>query len=99
MTSSILAREPISFGSKSGVRCRLDITSYSTGGETMAPALLGLESGSVPHVLGAIATEEDDVHFVHDRANNKLKAIVSSTGAEVAGAVDLGEVELTVMTG
>lgn len=99
MTSSVVSgsRKPMSLGSEEGVRLRLDITSYSAGGESITPTILGLDSAAVPHLVGAIPVETSDVIFRHDRANNKLIATVASTGAEVAGAVDLGEVSLTVI--
>lgn len=99
MASTITARTPVNFGSKNGATLLLDITSYPTNGESITPAILGLESGSVPTILAAIPTETADVIFMHDRANNKLVATVASTGAEVANAVDLGIVELTVLNG
>lgn len=101
MTSTVAAgsRRHINFGSENGVRVRLDITSYSTGGESITPTVLGLETTAVPHIVGAIPVETADVIFQHDRANNKLIATVASTGAEVAATVDLGEIELTVLQG
>lgn len=101
MTSSIIAgsRKTMSFGSEEAVRLRLDITSYPTNGESITPTILGLESSAVPVIVAAYGVEPAQadnnlVHFVHDRANNKLKAIVCSTGVELANGEDLGEVEL-----
>lgn len=99
MTSAIVAssRKTMSFGSEEAVRCRLDITSYATNGESITPTILGLESAAKPVLVTAIPIETADVIFLHDRANNKLKATVASTGAEVANTTDLGEVQLVVL--
>lgn len=102
MTSAVVSgsRKPMSLGSEEGVRLRLDITSYATGGESITPTILGLDSAAVPHLVSAIPSEPaqaTDLYFIHDRANNKLLAHVASTGAEVANTTDLGVVSITAI--
>lgn len=96
MASTITNRTPINCGSARGVLLTLDITSYPTNGEAVTPTILGLEGSSAPRIF-VTSSETLDVHLVHDRANNKLKAVVSSTGAEVANTTDLGTFELLVL--
>lgn len=104
MTSTVIAgsRKSMSLGSEEAARLRLDITSYPTNGEPFTAATAGLESSAVPFVVSAIPCEPAEaqnklVRLVHDRANGKLIAIVSSTGAEAANGLDLGEFEITVI--
>lgn len=104
MTSSVAtgSRKPINFGSENGVFLRLDITSYATNGESVTAAILGLETSATPRIISALPAEPaqaTDVYFIHDRANNKLKAHVASTGLEVANATDLGEVSILAIQG
>lgn len=100
MASSISSRTPIAMGNKTGVVLLLDITSYPTNGESLTPAILGLESGSVPIITGCTPTEAAGAgHTVlHDRANNKLK-VFDAAGVEVVNTTDLGIFELTVLSG
>ncbi len=96
MTSTLANRQPCNVGSLRGLIVDIDITSYPTNGESVTPAILGLEGSQVPTIL-VIGTEGLDAHLVHDRANNKLKAVVSSTGAEVANTTDIGTFRLLVL--
>lgn len=65
--------------------------SYPTGGEPLAASALGLASIDFLSLSGTNANT-----FVWDRANNKIKAFVRTTGAEVANATDLSAVVLDV---
>lgn len=96
MTFTTLERRPVNLGSRNGVIMRIDITSYSTGGEALTPAALGLESASVLTLFAQPsepAQNSDQVGY-WDRANDKLLIDVASTGAEVASATDLGTWEI-----
>ena len=62
--------------------------SYPTGGEVMTPALFGLSQVYAVVPLGDLIGGTA-VSWTYDRANNKLKASVMATGAEVANATDL----------
>jgi len=65
--------------------------SYPTGGEVVTPAALGLASILFMHV-GSKAGNL----IQYDAANAKLMAYVSSTGVQVANAVDLSAVIVRV---
>lgn len=65
--------------------------SYPTGGEPLAPSALGLASVDFLSVSSTNANT-----FAWDRANNKIKAFVRTTGAEVANATDLSTVVVDV---
>lgn len=96
MASSLANRSPCNVGSLRGVVVDIDITSYPTNGESVTPAILGLEGSQVP-TIQVTGTEGLDVVLVHDRVNQKLKAFVASTGAEVANTTDIGTFRLVAL--
>jgi hypothetical protein len=63
--------------------------SYVTGGEPVTPSALGL--GSILHCNGGSKAGN---LIQYDPANVKLLAYVSSTGVQVANAVDLSAVTI-----
>lgn len=73
-------------------------TSYATGGEAFDPIAFGFQGPvatvflTVRSVAGAITRR-----FEYDFAAKKIKAIVTSTGAEVAAAQDLSTVLIDVL--
>jgi hypothetical protein len=62
-------------------------SSYPTGGEALAASALGLGVIDFLTISGTSANT-----FAWDRANNKIKAFVRTTGVEVANATDLSAV-------
>lgn len=62
-------------------------SSYPTGGEAITPAQFGLQA--IDFVLLSNNGGND---FEYDYTNNKVKARVTTTGVEVANAVDLSAV-------
>lgn len=99
MASTKIASQKLSLGNVEGVHIRLDITSYPTNGESITPTILGLEGAGKPRLLGnPIPLETLDLGFLYDRTNQKLKAVVLSTGLEVANGTDLGEIEFTAIS-
>lgn len=67
--------------------------SYATGGF----ALASVDADLTGYVLKGVMCTPDianDLVFVADVANNKIKCLVPSTGAEVAAATDLSNVKL-----
>lgn len=74
-------------GSRQGKVCDLNISSYTTGGETIDAAGLGIDRD--PKTVRATALGTTLRHFVWDRANKKLLAF-DSAGAQVANATNLG---------
>lgn len=91
LTYSIVDRTV--FGNKKVVTA--DVTfdsSYVTAGEPVAPASLGLASILFAHVGSKGANL-----LQYDATNKKLLAYVSSTGVEVANAVDLSTVVARIM--
>lgn len=62
--------------------------SYTTGGEAIAPAQVGMQV-----IYQAVCDDAKANNFVsYNYSTNKLMAFVSSTGAEVANATDLSAV-------
>lgn len=91
MTSTITNIKHISLGNAEAVIADLDVTSYSTGGEAIAAADLGL--GTTVDFVSVIGTEAgtDSDHIGYwDETNSKMEFFVGTTGAEVAAAVNLG---------
>jgi len=78
------------FGNMRVTIAHVDVTSYTASGEPLTAAELGLRS--VEDVIPK--TAEKSYIWWYDYAGAKLRAFVSSTGVEVAGAVDAGEVRL-----
>ncbi len=78
---------------------RIDITSYPTGGQSFTPALVGLSKifsvQAIPSEPTTAANRDSCLEW--DKTNNKLFAIVASTGAEVANTVDLGTYDLLIV--
>lgn len=70
--------------------------SYSTGGDDFDLATVAnsnLPAGAtVLHIFFEISDSADPELFRYDAANKKVLAFVSSSGAQVAGAVDLSSV-------
>lgn len=93
MARTLTVSKRLNLGSVDGNIVEADITSYATGGESIKASELGLESTGTPDVF-AISTQTNDVLFRHDRANDKLLAIVASTGLEVAAATAVGKLRL-----
>ena len=67
-------------------------SSYPTGGEAFAPSAIGLASIDYLAFSGNGAND-----VVWDRANNKLKVFVASTGVEVANATDLSALAVDLL--
>lgn len=71
--------------------CYRDVTfsaSYTTGGESITPAQVGMQA-----ILQCVTDEaKTNNYFSYDYVNSKLQAFVSSTGAEVANTTNLSAV-------
>lgn len=65
-------------------------SSYATGGESLTASDLGFPSGQIFHV-STPATNGANI-FAFDHAASKIKAFVTTTGVEVANAVNLATV-------
>ena len=82
-------------------RAFLDITgpaSYTTGGEPLTPGQLGL--GGVDFFPSQVVMDSTHTTLkvvIYDIATSKLLWFVESTGAEVAGAVDLSDFTFRVL--
>ena len=63
-------------------------SSYTTGGVVVAASDVGLKGAIIALYLNAFPTPSVDRYYIWSRATGKLQAIVRSTGAEVAGAVN-----------
>jgi hypothetical protein len=72
----------------------LDITSYPTNGESVAPSVFGLQKVRSVKVQ---PSENIDRGTVWDRTNSKLKVFVCNTGAEAANTTDQGEFLVEVL--
>ena len=64
-------------------------TSYVSTGTVIAASDVGLKA-ILALYLNAFPTPSVDRYYIWSRATGKLQAIVRSTGAEVAGAVNCG---------
>lgn len=79
-------------GNKRMVTAKIDITSYTAAGEVITAAELGLAAVD----NGLIDSHENANLWRFDEVNMKIRGYVTSTNAEIAGAVDAGEVLIQV---
>lgn len=110
-TVNFLDKVPASFDAVSAYEFTIDITSYAEGGiprldsppatpdETSSfTKFVELVVGRQVDILGVSLTGLGNLDVRWDRERDTLMFIVMSTGAEVADAVDIGEVRLRAMT-
>ena len=71
-------------------------TSYVSTGTAIAASDVGLKGAILAIYINAFPTPSVDRYYIWSRATGKLQAIVRSTGAEVAGAVNVGADKIMV---
>lgn len=77
---------------------KLDITSYTTGGEALATTLAATMPNSVVAMLSCVSNESaKNQIMVWDQANKKLMAYNASDGNQVTATTDIGEWVATFM--
>ncbi len=97
MTSTVTDVRKIVAGNMAVRLVKMDVTSYTTGGETLSPASLGLTAIDAVfgmHSLGG--TLASAVVPAWDKTNGKLQ-FLSALNAQVAAASDVGEWYLFVI--
>ncbi len=91
---SLPVHQPFSLGSIKGVIGRMDVTSYTTGGETVASTITPL--AVIP--LGAMTQNGAAVHFPRVSATDPTKIqLFVAAGTEVANAADGGDFDVLIL--
>ena len=85
MTRTISLVDRTIQGNKKITTADIDITSYTTDGESVTPTNLGLSRIDSLE----IQSTENGYMFVHDRTNNKIKALTAAA-TQAASTTDVG---------
>lgn len=87
MTFTREVEKLVSLGNVQGKSCDLNISAYTTGGETIDAAGLGI--GHDPTMVEIVVLGTTLRHFAWDRANKKLK-VFDLDGVEIVNGTNLG---------
>jgi hypothetical protein len=94
MTNAVTVKRTTIESDAHVVYAQMDITSYTTGGETLTPASFGLDSINFDEVIPY--SKENGYMFKIDVTNKKVMAYTAAD-TQVTAAVDVGIVGLRLV--
>lgn len=90
--------KPLSWGASKVGFARIDVTAYVTGGVTITPESMGLNSISAIVPVDAIVLNGAAVHFARASPTDASKLmLIDAAGAEVANGADGGDLRVMVI--